>query len=605
MSDSGPSTPPSPDEKPAKVQFNDNFAGKLILPTEEEIQNDPYRRRASSRRVSRRMSKALAIADILEQERQYVIGDIIDLDTIVEADDIEEATTRTRRFSSVVAASRKSQASTKDWRELEEAGDESSGEDEDYLIEWEGPEDPKNPYNWSKLYRFFCLFTVSMQGFCVAFYSSSYTAGIPGMMAEFGITNRTITVLGVSAYLFGMGVAPLILAPLSEMYGRRIVYIIGMASFTIFIIPACVAKNIQTIIIIRFLGAVSGSVGISNAPGTIADIYQSADERSKAFAVFAITAMNGPPLGTIIGGVLFRYLGWRSINYFSLIAAGIFFVAGFFVAETYGPHILREKARHRRLTTGDDKYFSRFDFPPATSLATLLRRNFKRPLKMLFTEAICLAWALYLSVIYALLYMSFIAYPVVFMGLRGWEPQIAGLGFVGILIGTSAGVATDPLSRWGVRRHKVDPETGKIPPEALIWFACVGAVLASIGLWIFAWTCDPGIVKPWVFCILAGIPYGLGTTVVFTNGWNYLLSSYSIYAASAMAGNAISRSFLGGILPLFAPKMYSNLSPAIASTILATLATALMPIPFIFYFWGKHFRERSPMLLALAAQSGI
>ncbi|KAK6336518.1 hypothetical protein TWF696_002068 [Orbilia brochopaga] len=596
------SSPPAPpDDSQTKVQFKDDLPEKLIIPVEIEIEDESPYSRSSSRRVSRRMSRALAVADILEQERQYVIGDIIDLDTTARADDIDEASARTRRVSSI--ASRR--LSLKEFKELEAAGDESSGEDENYLVDWDGPDDMRNPYNWSKGYRFFCLLTVSLMVFVVSIHSSMYASGIPGMMADFGIHNQTVLVLGVSSYLFGMGVAPLLLAPLSEMYGRRIVYFIGFAAFTILAIPTCVAQNVETIIIVRFFAALSGAVSISNSPGTIADLYQSTDERSKAFAVFAITAMNGPPMGAIVGGVLYNYFGWRSLNYFVLITAGVIFLAGLFVAETYAPHILREKAHRKRLATGDDRYFSRFDFPSSTSIFSLLSKNLKRPLKMLCTEAICLSWALYLSVIYSLLYMSFIAYPIVFRDLRGWEPKIAGLGFLGILIGTSAGVATDPIARWGIKRHKIDPQTGKVPPEAMIWFACVGAVLAPIGLWIFAWTCDPSIVKPWVFCILAGIPYGLGTTVVFTNGWNYLLSSYSIYAASAIAGNTISRCFLGGILPLFAPKMYTTLSPAIASTILATLATVLMPIPFIFYFWGKKFRHRSPMLLALAAHTGL
>lgn len=257
--------------------------------------------------------------------------------------------------------------------------------------------------------------------------------------------------------------------------------------------------------------------------------------------------MNGPSLGPVFGGLLYgiyedlpqfqknsyhllriylEYLGWRSLNYAVLIAGALMWLLGFFVTETYAPHLLRQKAQRLRESTGDNRYHSRYDF--TLSFWSLLWTNLTRPIQMLFTEAICAAWAIYIAVIYAILYMSFVSYPIVFHDLRGWAPKYSGLAFMGICAGTFLGIGLDPVVRWGYNKHKIDPVTGKIPPEALIWSVCVAAVLSPVGLWIFAWTSDPRLVKTWVVSILAGIPYGCGNTLIFIHGSNYLVSLISL-----------------------------------------------------------------------------
>lgn len=151
-------------------------------------------------------------------------------------------------------------------------------------------------------------------------------------------------------------------------------------------------------------------------------------------------------------------------------------------------------------------------------------------------------------------------YPIVFSEIRGWGPGISGFAFIGIGVGTVLAVATEPLTRKIYNMHKIDPETSKRPPEARILVVCVASVLIPVSMIWFAWTSVPTSIH-WIWPILSGVPYGLGNTYVFLHGNNYLVTSYDVYAASAMAGNAVTRSIVGGILPLFGPSMYHNLGP--------------------------------------------
>ncbi|KAA8566455.1 hypothetical protein EYC84_009018 [Monilinia fructicola] len=118
-----------------------------------------------------------------------------------------------------------------------------------------------------------------------------------------------------------------------------------------------------------------------------------------------------------------------------------------------------------------------------------------------------------------------------------------------------------------INSHKKDPETGKVPPEASVSVICIAAILCPIGQLWFSWTCVP-ITIHWIWPILAGIPFGAGNTLVFIYGTNYLAGSYGIYSASALAGNSMFRSILGGTLPLAGPTMYRALQPHWAGTLL-------------------------------------
>ena len=194
-----------------------------------------------------------------------------------------------------------------------------------------------------------------------------------------------------------------------------------------------------------------------------------------------------------------------------------------------------------------------------------------------------------------ILYLCFVAYPIVFTGIRGWTIAMSGLAFVGIGIGSMSTIVFEPLIRRLINSHKRDPTTGDPPPEAMMSIVCIAACLTPIGQLWFAWTCVPKSIH-WAAPIAAGIPFGAGNTAIFIYSSNYLVYSYGIYAASAMAGNAVVRSLLGGTLPLAGPALYSRIGANWAGTLLGLLEVLILPIPFIFYRYGAKIREKSDLI---------
>lgn len=279
-----------------------------------------------------------------------------------------------------------------------------------------------------------------------------------------------------------------------------------------------------------------------------------------------------------------------------MMIAGVGWIFVCILKETYAPTLLKKKAKLRRKETGDERYWSRYD-DHKLSFAQLMKTNLSRPFVMLVTEPICIFWDVYIAIIYAILYLCFVAYPIVFTGIRHWSLGLTGLSFAGLAVGCFIIICSEPLIRRMINSHEVDPETGKVRPEAMVSMVCIAAFLVPIGELWFAWTCTPPV--HWIWPILAGIPFGAGNTAVFIYSSNYLAQSYGVYAASALAGNAVIRSILGGTLPLAGPAMYAKLNPHWAGTLLGLLQVAIIPIPLVFWKYGHKIRMKSALIQSM------
>lgn len=104
------------------------------------------------------------------------------------------------------------------------------------------------------MYRAFTILSVSYATWVVVLYSTSYTATMGEIMAEFGIGSRAVATLGLTSYLLGLAAGCVVVAPLSEVYGRKIVYLVCLAVFMVLIVPCALAKGLGVLVGVRFVG---------------------------------------------------------------------------------------------------------------------------------------------------------------------------------------------------------------------------------------------------------------------------------------------------------------------------------------------------------------
>lgn len=166
------------------------------------------------------------------------------------------------------------------------------------LVDWDGKDDPHNPQNYSNLRKWIITFTMSFMTVWITFASSVFSTATLVTAKEFNVSTE-VMILGTSLVVFGFALGPLLWAPLSELYGRRIPLFSGYLVFAIFQIPVAVAKNLETILVCRFLMGVFGCSPLAVVGGALADIWDPVD-RAVAIALFSSATFMGPVLGPIV-----------------------------------------------------------------------------------------------------------------------------------------------------------------------------------------------------------------------------------------------------------------------------------------------------------------
>jgi multidrug resistance protein len=461
-------------------------------------------------------------------------------------------------------------------------------ESDPYIVEFL-PDDPRNPVNFTPAKKWAITVVVAVATLAVAFCSSAYTGGIREILIQFRCSQEVAT-LGVSLFVLGFAIGPLLWAPLSELYGRQILYVITYCALTAFAAGCAGAQNIETLIVLRFFAGAFGSSPVTNAGGVISDMF-SAQDRGIATSIFAIAPFMGPVLGPIVGGFVGEQVGWRWVEGVMAIFAGVIWIVGtLMVPETYTPFLLRNRAAALSKETGK-VYISIIEAQSAKKTpAEAFKQAILRPWILLFMEPIVLALSVYMAIIYGTLYMLFGAFPIVFQQKLGWSEGIGGLAFIGVAIGMLLGLAYAMFDSRRYSRVAAKSPNGEAPPEARLPPCIIASVVLPVGLFWFAWTARPSI--HWIVPIIACAPFGFGMVLVFLSMINYLVDAYTIYAASVLAANSVLRSLFGAAFPLFTQQMYNNLGVSWASSIPAFLAVACVPFPFLFYRYGEKIRSK-------------
>jgi multidrug resistance protein len=126
----------------------------------------------------------------------------------------------------------------------------------------------------------------------------------------------------VSIYLAVLGAAPLIWAPLSGYWGRRIVYLVSLPLFVAGSVGCALCNDLPSLIGTRILQGIGSSAVLAVGAGTIGDIFGPL-ERATAMGLFYLGAVMGPAFAPVVAGVLQEYTkpGWRSMQWL-LAAAG-------------------------------------------------------------------------------------------------------------------------------------------------------------------------------------------------------------------------------------------------------------------------------------------
>ncbi|OCK86071.1 MFS general substrate transporter [Lepidopterella palustris CBS 459.81] len=443
-------------------------------------------------------------------------------------------------------------------------------------------DDPDNPMNWPFHRRVYASAVAWAFAFVVAYGLTTYTAGLPQVMASFNVS-MTTAISGMSLYLFGIAFAPIHTPHLSERVGRSIVYLVSLSLFALFTLGAGLSRNFASLAICRFLAGFCGGPCLVLIEGTFADIW-SAETTNTYYAFLGLASYIGAAVGPIVGGFVVTAKGWRWLEWTTLMITLVVLVFGIGIPETYGREIPRRRNRRRGLAPPHQS--------PAESGVTfgqMFQVTVLTPLRMLVTEPVVIMTSLYLGFNFALVFQWFITVPVVLEGVYGFTRAQAGVAFTSAIGGAVlAAITTIVIEQVQYRRGM----KAALRIEERLIPAMIGGTFMTASLFWVGWTASPKI--HWISPVLGTALYVWGSLLVVISFIAYLFDAYPPAGTlAALTAAASLRLLLAGALPLVIIQMFTKLTGAWALSLFGFISIALLPIPLVLYKWGPALRTRS------------
>jgi len=485
----------------------------------------------------------------------------------------------------------------------------------------DAPEPPdihkfQNPFEWKRSRKEWITWLSCVCTAATAFTAGAYSPGAEQMGAEWHVS-RVAILVGICTFTTGFAVAPMVLAPLSEINGRRPVFIATGLLFWLCQVCCAVTKSYGGMLVARFFVGVGGSTFSTMVGGVVSDIYHTKD-RNYPMALFSGAALLGTGLGPLACGFIAQHGSWRWMFWMQVIIDGALMgTVIIFFKETRGSILLSRKAKAL------NAYYDRLEaagyygvampsekVPGTTeiqrvrwkvlsdeervSIARMISISLYRPFHLLVTEPTVFFFSLWISFSWSILYMTFSAIPLIYAKVYHFNISQQGAAFSTISIASIIfTIVCIYQERWATSRGKL-PHT----PEARLYFCSVQSILLPIGCFLFGWTSRADV--HWIVPTVAIALATMGIFSIYLAVFNYLADVYHRYASSALAAQSFCRNCLGGAFPLVTGALFTNLGYGAAGSLLGGIGVLLTFVPWVLVLFGPQIRARSKFATGLA-----
>lgn len=235
----------------------------------------------------------------------------------------------------------------------------------------------------------------------------------------------------ITIWELGEAAGPLLIGPLSEMYGRLPLITITNMLFILGTVLAALSQNTTQLITARALTGMSVSSNVLNPP-IVGDMF-APERRGKAMSMFMFATLAGGTLGPAFSGAVAQRLGWRTVLWTSTLLAGLCQTAFWmFFQETYKVTILRKRlaghTKDAKNAPADDASIGKGAYLDngSDSLWTSIRR----PAMVLFGSGILMALSLFGSVVFTYFYIVSVTLPGILQHVYGLSEAMTGYAFL-------------------------------------------------------------------------------------------------------------------------------------------------------------------------------
>ena len=170
-------------------------------------------------------------------------------------------------------------------------------------------DDPKDPLNWPTPLKLWVLFQVSFLAFLGPFTQAVINSAFKPMAVSMHVSIVTASYATAITIVFA-GVAPILWSPISNVYGRRPVFVVVSVIGVIAHCASAAAKTWSGILVARAFVGVGTSAGMGIGASAVTDLFF-VHERGRFMGIYIVFLTNGAHVAGMIGGPIAKYIGWR------------------------------------------------------------------------------------------------------------------------------------------------------------------------------------------------------------------------------------------------------------------------------------------------------
>ncbi|KAL0566102.1 hypothetical protein V5O48_015916 [Marasmius crinis-equi] len=457
-------------------------------------------------------------------------------------------------------------------------GAENAKEDRVTVVDWDGPDDPNNPKNWTSKRKWSATLIVSCIAFVAPAASSIISPASQQVAEEFGITSDVLLSMITSVYVLGFGeqilhifnslpnrssrleaLGPLLIGPLSEVFGRSrvlkvanlfflsespsyhllAVVLVDLPTNPVWNLACGFSQTTAQLIIFRLLAGMGGSAPLSIGGAVVGDTFHP-EERGRAIALYSLGPVLGPAVGPVAGGWIAEKTTWRWVFWATSICNAIVLVVSFSLQETYAPVLLERKAR--RLVK--------------ESSATPNSGSVEKGQDQSLDQADWKASRKHFRTIY-----------------EGSSIGIGGLHYFALGFGLLFGSLVNSAIMDRIYIYFKKRNGGEGAPEFRVPILFPASLFLPTGLLLSGWAAQKAV--RWFATDVGTFLVGLAMLFSFQSITAYIVDVFTLYAASGLAATLCLRALFAFGFPLFAPAMYKALGLGVGNTVLAALAIAI------------------------------
>ena len=457
--------------------------------------------------------------------------------------------------------------------------------------DWNGPNDPGNPRNFTLVRRISSTFAVTFLAFVSTFAGSVYSPGIHAVAREFDVSEE-IAILPLSLYTIGLALGPLLGGPLCETLGRKIVYLVTSPLFALFTLGAGFSHTITALVVCRFFAGLFAAPAVGNASATIID-YTAGRYRTVIMSFYFAIPIVGANCGPLVGGLVAQARGWRWTQWTVIFLLILVYIPIVFTKESYKKIILQKRAKALGVEGPRED-----ELTPVQFAQRFVKTQLVRPIHMLFTEPIVTLVCSCNGLLFGLIYLFVVASPWIYQEYYSFNLTGQSLSFLGLTVGAILAplpimVLDHIIYQPRLKRfQQQNTQNAQFPAENRLVGALVCSFIQPAALFGFAWTSRPGV--RWIVPMLFQSLSMMTSIVIYVSVQLFMMDTYGpLYGASAAGAAMFSRYGLSAAFPLFALQMYRSLGVGWATSILAFCTLAMAPIPWLFWRCADRLRDRT------------